>query len=310
MAGRRVLLFGASGFLGRAVGAALDCEQRVDTVIRSGRSRTGRPGVGWVNHDLIAADPDELAALIRDTQPDAVINCVGRLSGGIVQLAETNVLVTARMIEIVAREAPTARLVILGSAAEYGPTPYGRLVGEDDPTNPVAVYGVTRLASTQLVQLAVRDKQLDAVVLRIFNPIGPHVPLENVLGRAIAGMQTALRKGEDTVMLGPLGAYRDFVDVRDVATAITAAALADQVEERVLNVGNGRPVLCRELVGILAEVAGFTGTVAETSPSPDRSSLVDWSVADVSRIQRALAWAPTHDLRASIEASWRCRDLS
>jgi nucleoside-diphosphate-sugar epimerase len=308
MAGRRVLLFGASGFLGRAVGAALDCEPRVDTVIRSGR--TGRLGEGWVNHDLIAGDPDELAALIRNTQPDAVINCVGRLSGNVVQLTETNVLVTAHMIEIVAREAPTARLVILGSAAEYGPTPYGRLVGEDDPVNPVAMYGVTRLASTRLVQLAARDKRLDAVVLRIFNPIGPHVPHENVLGRAIAGMQTALNKGEDSIVLGPLDAYRDFVDVRDVAAAITAAALADQVEEPVLNVGSGRPVLCRELVATLAEVAGFTGTVAESSRSPDRSSLVDWSVADVSRIQRALAWKPTHDLRASVEASWSGRDLS
>jgi hypothetical protein len=48
--------------------------------------------------------------------------------------------------------------------------------------------------------------------------------------------------------------------------------------------------------------------VIETSPPPDRSSLVDWSVADVRRIQRTLHWAPAHDLRASVEASWRCRD--
>jgi NDP-hexose 4-ketoreductase len=307
MAGPRVLLFGASGFLGREVGAALDREQRVDTVIRAGRPRADRPA-GWVSHDLVAGDPDALAALIRDTRPDTVINCVGRLSGDIVQLAEANVLVTARLIEVVARTAPTARLVLLGSAAEYGPVPPGRPIGEDDPANPVAAYGVTRLASTQLVQLAARDKRLDAVVLRIFNPIGPRIPPENLLGRAITGMRTALRTGEDTVVLGPLGAYRDFVDVRDVATAITAAALADHLAERVLNVGRGQPVLCRELVSLLAGVAGFTGKVIETSPPPDRSSLVDWSVADVRRIQRTLHWAPAHDLRASVEASWRCRD--
>ena len=74
----------------------------------------------------MAAGTDELAALVRSVRPDAVINCVGRLSGDTVQLVEANVLVTARMIEVVAGEAPAARLVVLGSAAEYGPTPYGR----------------------------------------------------------------------------------------------------------------------------------------------------------------------------------------
>lgn len=305
MAGPRVLLFGASGFLGREVGAALERDQRVGTVIRAGRSRAGRPGAGWVHHDLIASDPEEFVALLRDTQPDVVINCVGRLSGDVVQLTEANVLVTARLLESVARAVPAARLVVLGSAAEYGQIPHGRLIGEDDRPDPVAPYGVTRLASTQLVRLAARDNCLDAVVLRVFNPVGPRVPPENLLGRAIAGVQTALRAGDDVVVLGPLGAYRDFVDVRDVATAITAAALANDIEERVLNVGSGRPVLCRELVSMLVEVAGFTGKVVETSLPPNRSSLVDWSVADLSRIRRALQWAPAYDLRASVEASWR-----
>jgi nucleoside-diphosphate-sugar epimerase len=307
MTGRRVLLFGASGFIGRAVGAALEREPRVATVIRVSRPQDGRPQAGWVSHDLIAAGPDELAALIRAAQPDVVVNCVGRLAGDAVQLTEANVLVTARLIEAVARTAPAARVVLLGSAAEYGPAPHGRPIGEDDPTRPVAAYGVTRLASTQLVQLAARDKRVDAIALRVFNPVGPRVPPENLLGRAMAVIQAALSAGEDGVTLGPLGAYRDFVDVRDVATAVTAAAVADHLEERVLNVGSGRPVRCRELVRLLAEVAGFAGEVIETTVPPDRSSLVDWSVADVSRIQRALHWRPAHALRASVEASWRCR---
>jgi NDP-hexose 4-ketoreductase len=305
MAGARVLLFGASGFLGREVGDALEREQRVDTVIRAGRSRFGRPGAGWISYDLVASGPDEFAALLRDIQPDVVINCAGRLSGDVVQLTEANTLVTARVLESVARAAPAARLVILGSAAEYGRTPHGQLIGEDDPSEPVAAYGVTRLASTQLARLAARDNCLDAIVLRVFNPIGPRVPAENLLGQAIAGMQTALRTGEDAVVLGPLGAYRDFVDVRDVATAVTAAALANRMTERVLNVGSGRPVLCRDLVSMLAEVARFTGKVIETSPPPGRSSLVDWSVADLSRVRRALHWVPAYDMRASVEASWR-----
>ena len=158
---------------------------------------------------------------------------------------------------------------------------------------------MTRLASTQLVRLAVSQERLDAAVLRVFNPIGPGVPPENLLGRAAARMRAALSKGEDTVVLGPLGAYRDFVDVRDVATAITAAALADQVKEPVLNVGSGRAVRCREAVELLAQIAGFTGRVVETNPPSGRSSSVDWSAADLSLIERSLGWTPRYDLRTS-----------
>jgi len=305
MTGRRVLLFGASGFLGKQVGAELDRDPRVGEVIRVGRPRADRPGAAWIGHDLIAAGAEELAALVRGIRPDVVVNCAGRLSGDTVQLVEANVLVTARLIEAVAREAPTARLVVLGSAAEYGPAPHGYHVGEDHPGSPVAAYGVTRLASTQLVRLAVSGQRVDAVVLRVFSPIGPGVPPGNLLGRAALGIRAALRAGQDSVVLGPLGAYRDFVDVRDVAAAVTAAALADQVKEPVLNVGSGRPVRCREAVGLLAEIAGFTGRVLETDPPSERSASVDWSAADVTRIERSLGWTPRYTLRASVAAIWR-----
>jgi nucleoside-diphosphate-sugar epimerase len=305
MAGRRVLLFGASGFLGVQAGAALDRDPRASTVIRVGRRRTDQLGTGWISHDLLAAGTDELAALVRSVRPDAVVSCVGRLSGDTVQLVEANVLITARLIEAVAREAPAARLVVLGSAAEYGRTSYGCPVGEDHPASPIAPYGVTRLASTQLVLLAVNGQRLDAALLRVFNPIGPGVPPENLLGRAAASIRAALKEGKDTVVLGPLDAYRDFVDVRDVATAIAAAALADQVKEPVLNVGSGQAVLCREAVYLMTEVAGFTGRVVETASPSGRSGSVDWSAADVSRIQRSLGWTPRYGLRASVEATWR-----
>jgi nucleoside-diphosphate-sugar epimerase len=304
MAGRRVLLFGATGFIGGYVGAALDRDPRAGAVIRVSRHRAN-PAAAWISHDLLMAGIGELAALIRDTQPDTVINCAGRLSGDTAQLVESNVLVTARLIDAVVREAPAARLVVLGSAAEYGQTPYGGRVDEDHPSGPTAPYGVTRLASTQLVLLAVNDQQLDAVVLRVFNPIGPGIPPENLLGRAAAAIRKALEDGTGTVVLGRLSAYRDFVDVRDVATAITAAALADQLKERVLNVGSGRPVRCREAVSLMAETAGFTGRIVETDPPPGRSGSVEWSAADTSRIERSLGWTPRYDLRASVAATWR-----
>jgi nucleoside-diphosphate-sugar epimerase len=142
------------------------------------------------------------------------------------------------------------------------------------------------------------------VVLRIFNPIGPDVPAENLLGRAAAGLRAALHEDHDVVTFGSLEPARDFVDVRDVATAVAAAALADEVDEPVLNVGSGVATRARRAVALLADVAGYRGRIEETAPAPTRSASVDWIAADVSRIRRSLGWSPAHDLEASVKAVW------
>lgn len=304
MTTRTVLVFGASGFLGSQVVAALDADPRTGEVIRAGRRSGDRHAGRWVRHDLVEGGVDELAGILRETAPDAVVNCAGRLSGGSAQLVEANVLATARLVDAVVAEAPAARLVVLGSAAEYGVVPVGSPVTEDGPVRPVGNYGLTRLASTQLVRVAVQEGRLDGVALRVFNPIGPGIAAENLLGQAVARLREAVTNGADHIVLGPLGAHRDFVDVRDVAAAIAAAALADRVAEPVLNVGSGRAVLARDAVELLVRAAGFAGAIHETAPPPSRSVGVNWIAADLGRIGRCLGWAPRYDLETSIQACW------
>ncbi len=170
--------------------------------------------------------------------------------------------------------------------------------------DPVSAYGITKLASTLLVRDAVTAGRLDAVVLRIFNPIGAGLPEGTVLGRAARAMRVALRQGED-ITLGPLGAYRDFVDVTDVADAIADAALAPVSPEPVLNVGSGRAVAVRDVVAMLASVASFRGRVVESGPAPARSDAVTWMAADTTRAQRSLGWSPHQDLTSSVRAVWQ-----
>ena len=62
-----------------------------------------------------------------------------------------------------------------------------------------------------------------AVVLRVFNPVGPGAPEESLPGRVAAELRRALASGAE-VRLGSLDAVRDFVDARDVADAVIAAA--------------------------------------------------------------------------------------
>ncbi|WFE64930.1 NAD(P)-dependent oxidoreductase [Micromonospora sp. WMMD714] len=291
----RVLLLGAGGFLGRHIRALL----AEHTTVRSpDRTRC----------DLVRMDLPELTALIARERPDAVVTAAGRIVGSGHDFVQAHVVTTAKLIEAVAAAAPGARLVRIGSAAEYGVVPHGRAVREEYPGTPVSEYGLSHLAATRLAELAGDAGRLDTIVLRVFNPVGPGMPPGNMLARVTALVRAAAAGGAGDIALGLHDTYRDLVDVRDVAAAVLAATRCAAVgAERVVNVGSGRAVATRDVVRLLADVAGFTGRIREGGFPPDatRSAAVPWMCADVDRARRVLGWTPTYDLDASLRALWR-----
>ncbi|NNJ62290.1 MAG: NAD(P)-dependent oxidoreductase [Dactylosporangium sp.] len=290
----RVLLFGSSGFMGGPVREALAADPRTTALTCPGRAR----------HNLVTDDVPALVALIDEVAPDVVVNCAGRLAGTPTELMVGNAVVTARLVEAVATAAPGARVVRIGSAGEYGATVTGTAIGEEAATHPVSAYGISHVAATDLVRLASEAGQIDGVVLRVFNPIGPHCGEENLLGRAMGRIREAMGNGAGHITLGPLTAYRDFVDTRDVATAVVAAALAAKVDHRVLNVGSGRAVPASAAVESLARAAGFDGEIVQRGTGSARSGTVDYIRADITRIRTALGWTPEHDLDSTTRAMW------
>jgi nucleoside-diphosphate-sugar epimerase len=290
-----VLVFGASGFIGSHVRALLEADPRITRVVSPGRSRL----------DLLAADEDQVAGLLDETQPDVVVHCMGVLDGSRRALLAANTLSTATIIDALASSRPGTRLVRIGSAGEYGVIPHGQAVREDQPASPLSPYGLSHLAATRLVELARDQGQIDGVTLRVFNPIGPGLSDATLLGRAVTRLREALADARDSIVMGPLDAHRDFVDVRDVATAVVAAVHAPELPTAVLNIGSGQAVTTRSAVEELARVSGFAGTVHEQGVVGGRSAAVGWSQADISRAAGVLGWKPMYDLQSTITDIWK-----
>lgn len=295
----RLLVIGATGFLGthvwrRAEAAGME-------VVTAARSPL--PDSSWhVLADLAVEDPSRLANTLAEVSPDAVVNCAGAVSGSASTLASVNITGTYTLVRAMARAAPLARLIHLGSAAEYGRTEPGASVNERSPARPVGLYGVTKLAATQLVELA-RAAVPHAVVLRVFNPVGPGAPTVGLPGRLVAELRTALADGVG-VRLGPLDAVRDFVDVRDVADAALAAATAPVLPHPVVNIGSGRGVPVRDLVNQLTMLSGYQGAVCEDLDGSARSADVPWQQADIRLARADLGWRPRRDLVVSLADLW------
>jgi NDP-hexose 4-ketoreductase len=292
----KIFLFGAAGFLGHHIRAELE-RQNIQTVC-FGRLADGK---------LEALDLtrlEDLQKALERHRPSAIINCAGRTLGTRFELVRDNILVVTNLLDAVAEYAPTARVVHFGSAAEYGIAPGQNAITEDSPARPEGQYGITKLAASALVVQASLTNQVDGVVLRLSNPLGAGMPEGTLPGRAARLLKTALEKSEPSITLGPLEAYRDFVDARDVAAAAILAATAPKPDQKLFNLGSGRATQARVLIRDLAKIAGFNGQILERDLGSARSAGVSWQQADLSRIKNWLGWEPQHSNVESLAPLW------
>lgn len=163
----RVLLLGANGFIGRFVADRLLADPAVHL------TALGRGDDADVRFDLASGSPGALTRFLDAVHPGVVVNCAGATRGGARDLTRHNTVAVATVCEALRRSGCGARLVQVGCASEYGPSQPGASTAEDAVPRPGGPYGVSKLAATELVL----GSGLDAVVLRVFSPVGPGTPM-------------------------------------------------------------------------------------------------------------------------------------
>ncbi|MCL7382398.1 MULTISPECIES: NAD(P)-dependent oxidoreductase [unclassified Streptomyces] len=316
----RVLLLGANGFLGRFVADRLLADPAVHL------TALGRGDDADVRFDLAGGSPGALTRFLDAVHPGVIINCAGATRGGARELTRHNTVAVATVCEALRRSRCGARLVQLGCASEYGPSQHGSSTAEDAVPRPGGPYGVSKLAASELVL----GSGLDAIVLRVFSPVGPGTPAGSPLGRLAEAMRRAMQSGDGELKLGGLGVQRDFVDVRDVARAVHAASLS--AAQGVVNIGTGRAVRLRDAAAVLARVAGYAGALHEldhppgpmraghatigaprgeaapehlgAAPFPYPDGCGSWQQADVRTARDRLGWRPRINLEESLADIW------
>jgi GDP-4-dehydro-6-deoxy-D-mannose reductase len=283
MEAERALVTGGTGFLGPPLGRELT--ENGFEVTAVGRSRGD------------VTDQQAMRRLVAEARPTHVFHLAGTRDGNLDELLRVNVWGTVNVLEAVAAEAPAARVLVAGSAAEYGETTR-EPVGEDHPLQPVTDYGVAK-AAQELAAAAIGVRRgLDLTRVRLFNVLGPGEPTSFVAS-AIAGRIAAIQAGTAVPPLrtGDLSTRRDFVDVRDVARALRLAATRGD-PGAVYNVCSGTATPIRRLVEGLLALAGLD-IALDSAPEPAVLN-VRGHAGSAERLRAATGWEPERSLGDSL----------
>jgi GDP-4-dehydro-6-deoxy-D-mannose reductase len=298
----RVLVTGARGFVGRHLTASL-------------RAR---------GHDVVAADhgidenvlpvdvTDALAvrAAFDLARPDAVAHLAAESfvpasladPGATFEVNARGTLHVLEAARAVAADGLRPRVLVVSSADVYGAQPREAYPLRETvtplPRNP---YAASKVAAEAFAAAYARSYDVDAVVTRAFNHIGPAQD-ERFAVAAYAAQLARVAAGLDGVVrVGNLDASRDVLDVRDVCEAYALLLEGGGDAGEVYNVCSGKATTMREILRRLIEIARVPVEVREDSERM-RPADVPVSVGDASKLHDATGWTPRISLTAALRA--------
>ena len=276
----RVLVTGATGFIGGALLRNAPADWDIAAVARSGRpaSASAAAAVEWVEADL--CEPGFERRLPAAT--DVVVHLAqARAASGFPasarELVDLNVIATARLLEH-AHASGAGRFVLASTGTIYRPRE--EPLDEDAPLDCDSFYS----ASKRSAELLARPygALLGCHVLRLFTVYG-----DGQEGRLIPNLVARVRAGDAVTVQGRHGLLLSPVHVDDVAAALIAAVSGPGRGFEITNVGGPDVLGIREIAEILGRIVGREPRI-EAAAGDELGGFA----ADITKLSRTLAIAP------------------
>ncbi len=311
---RKWLVTGVAGFIGsNLLETLLRLEQQVlgvDNFSTGSRKnleqvRQSLGPIQWERFKLLEGDITQLS-VCRDacSAADYVLHqaALGSVPGSLadpVTAHDSNVTGFLNVL-IAARDAKVKRVVFASSSAVYGDDP--RMPKrEAEIGNPLSPYAATKLMDEIYGAVFTRAYGMESIGLRYFNVFGPRQDPEGAYAAVIPKWLASLLRREPVHINGDGETTRDFCYIENVVQANLLAATEPNVQavNQVYNIALGRKISLNQLFELLQ------GAARRSDPSlPSakpvyrdfRPGDIRHSLADISKAQRLLGYAPTHDV--------------
>lgn len=317
--GTRVLVTGASGFIGSHV---------VESLVRAKFEVTalvhynGRNDLGWlkdVNPEINKSfkvvfgditDTEQITNFISGNE--VVINLAALIAIPYSYVAprsyiNTNLLGTLNILEAIKKEkANGIKLVQISTSEVYG-TPKSTPILETHTINPQSPYAASKSAADQLCISYYKSFDTSVNILRPFNTFGPRQSMRAVIPTVIN--QFIFNKGR--VNVGSLAPKRDFTYVSDTAEAIVLMAKEDKEFGNTIQLGTGIAYSVEEVIKICEEISGIKAEIISDKLRlrPEKSE-VQILLSDPSLAEKKLNWKHKVDFKEGLRRTFEWQKTS
>ncbi len=301
----RVLVLGASGFVGRWVSRFL-CRERVRPylMVRDVEFAEQVFSAYEINGEIVRTDLQQLASvgeIIRKIKPAIVFNLAGYGVDRFERQDATAYRINAELIEVICRAMAGAenswegqQLVHVGSALEYGEIS-GNLA-EDSTCNPTTVYGKSKLMGTDLLSQHCRKLGVRGITARLFTVYGPG----EHNGRLLPSLLQAA-SNEQSLPLTLGTQKRDFTYVEDVAEGLLRLCAAESQPGEVVNLATGQLTTVRGFVETAASILNIPEDKLQFGAVQTRSEEMQHDPVSIDRLRRLVDWTPTIEIAEGIQ---------
>lgn len=304
--GVRVMVLGASGFIGRWLSRALAAEgASLHLVVRDGSALGGERG----DADVSVADlsrSDAITDVVARARPSVVFNLAGYGVDPTEREPSTaaalNGAMPARLAEAIATHGDRTwagqQVVHVGSALEYGTA--GGDLAESTVATPTTLYGITKLDGTTQLHAAAVRLGVRAVTARLFTVYGAGEHAGRLLPSLVAAAKTAA-----PIPLTSGLQQRDFTYVDDVVSGLLRLGLLADADQGPVNVATSRLTTVRKFVETAATVLGIAHERLVFGALPTRTEEMHHEPVSIARLRALTGWVPETTIARGLE---RVRD--
>jgi len=285
LAGKRVLLTGASGFLGASL-----CRRLVNEgATVSGISRSSSViAEGVTHHQCDVCSFEDLQKVFYRVEPEIVFHLAGYVSGSrdidaVIPSLYGNLVGTVNLL-VTCVKAGGCRLVLTNS------------LEEPDPDNkiPVSPYAAAKGASTNYARMFHSLYGLPASVARISLAYGPNQPSHQL----IPYVALSLMKNK-APRLSSGERIADWIFVDDVIEGLLRMGMQSEGRGEIIDIGSGQLVSVREIVERIAQkVNASVAPIFGALPDRPRERSVS---ANIDASEKQLHWRPEISLDEGLE---------
>ena len=201
---------------------------------------------------------------------------------------KNNISVTQKILESLKNNTTLKKFVFGSSSSVYG-NQSSIMNEETSLTRPVSPYGVTKLASENLVNLYFKNYEIPTISLRYFTVYGPKQRPDMAFTRFFH----SIIKDKKLIIFGNGEQTRDFTYVDDIVKATINAATSDSVGE-ILNVGGGSVFSLSQIIEFMKEI---TEKEFEIDFSAEQKGDVKHTSADISKAEKLINYKSNTDIK-------------